>query len=169
MPRRKSHLEGKAGKTLCGRTMNPQEKWGNRYPPSPLSIANSIVDCDCKACLRRYVADDGDDDRPFSIDGVSLYRGDSRKILPEILAGKKVVVLTDPVWPNAIPQLAGFADPIGLLRDTLAAIAPFCDRLAIQMGCNSDPRFLAAVPSEFEFFRTVHMKYVCPYYRGRLL
>jgi len=43
--------------------------------------------------------------------GITIYHGDSREIMPRLTAD---VVITDPVWPNAHPDLVGAEDPVGL-------------------------------------------------------
>ena len=96
----------------------------------------------------------------------SLYHADARDIINDIPAA---VVITDPVWPNALPELKGSDNPMGLLADTISRSAESVKRVSIQLGCNSDPRFLAAVGDRWEFFRVVWMRYSCPGKYGRLL
>lgn len=96
--------------------------------------------------------------------GVTIYHGDCREILPHIEAD---TVVTDPVWPNASPLLRGHEDPFGLCRDALALITS--RRLAVHLGCDSDPRFLACVPPRWEFFRACWLDVSRPHYTGRLL
>ena len=98
--------------------------------------------------------------------GITIYHGDCREILPGLVAE---VVVTDPVWPNAVDTLAGHEDPVGLFASAAALLPPITRRLVVQLGCNSDPRFLVAVPPEFEFFRTCWLEYTSPSYKGRLL
>lgn len=105
--------------------------------------------------------------RPYySEGGVTLYHGDAREILPHLEAD---TIVTDPVWPNASADLAGRDDPFGLLRDTLAVAPRSVVRLAVQLGCDSDPRFLAAVPERWPFFRLCWLDMSRPNYKGRLL
>jgi hypothetical protein len=56
-----------------------------------------------------------------------------------------------------------------MLRDMLEAVPATLDRLAIQMGCNSDPRFTMAVPATLAFFRVAWLEVVRTSYRGRLM
>lgn len=94
--------------------------------------------------------------------GVRIFNGDAREILPSLPAE---CLLTDPVWPNSVfPSVAG---PQRLLTETLS-IAPV-KRIVIHLGCDSDPRFLMAVPSQYPFFRTCDLEYCSPSYKGRLL
>jgi hypothetical protein len=76
-------------------------------------------------------------------------------------------MITDPVWPNAHPDLIGREDPQGLLHGALTCIAP--KRICIWLGCQSDPRFLAAVPSSFPFLRMQYLRRAVPSYNGRCL
>jgi hypothetical protein len=43
------------------------------------------------------------------------------------------------------------------------------DRVAVHLGCDSDPRFLAAVPERWPFFRICHLEIARMGYKGRLL
>lgn len=98
---------------------------------------------------------------------VTLHHGDARELVPQ-LCGQYDVVVTDPVWPNALAELAGSDDPEGLLRDTLVNVE--CRRIIIILGCTSDPRFLAGtVPERFPFVRTCWLRYALPSYSGTVL
>lgn len=100
--------------------------------------------------------------------GVTIYHGDCRDVLPQIEAD---TIVTDPVWPNATAVLQGREDPERLLREALSLIGEGSPikRLAIQLGCDSDPRFLRAVPSWWPFFRVCWLDVSRPNYKGRLL
>ena len=100
--------------------------------------------------------------------GITIYHGDAREMVPE-LAPFAGVVITDPVWPNSVATLAGWEDPSGLFRDVAVNLHRLSNRLVVHLGCNSDPRFLLAVPAEFEFFRVCWLEYTSPSYKGRLL
>jgi len=105
-------------------------------------------------------------DRWESEDGkVLLIRGDCREIIPAL--AKVETVVTDPVWPNASVKMAGQDDPYGLFQQMWESFAFVPDRAAIQLGCDSDPRFLAPVP--LPFFRYVTMELSRKGYKGRLL
>ena len=93
--------------------------------------------------------------------GITIYHGDCREL--DVHAE---TVITDPVWPNATPMLAGSEDPYGLF----AEVAPRWEsakRVAVHLGCNSDPRFLQGIAQPF--FRVVWLRYARPHYLGRLL
>ncbi len=96
---------------------------------------------------------------------IVIYHGDAREILPRL--ADYHTIITDPVWPNALPQLQGSEAPWALLADVLSHSTAL--RLAIHLGGNSDPRFLAGVPPHYPFFRSVWLSYTFPSYRGRLL
>ena len=97
----------------------------------------------------------------------TIYCGDCRKILLELELLETVI--TDPVWPNASPSLQGREDPAGLFRDMCLMLPRDTERLVIQMGCDSDPRFLFGVPSRWAFLRVCWLDYARPSYKGRLL
>lgn len=96
---------------------------------------------------------------------VTLYHGDCREILPHLHA---TAVVTDPVWPDASVALAGSEDPAGLLSAMCSVLGESVQRIAIQLGCDSDPRFLSAVPDRFPFFRVAWLEMVRMSYKGRL-
>ena len=101
----------------------------------------------------------------YSRAGITIYHGDCREVLPSL--GPVDTVLTDPVWPNnSVEEFKGF-DPVKLLTETLELCR--ADRLVIHLGCDSDPRLLAAVPSRFEFARVCWLRFARPNYKGRLL
>jgi hypothetical protein len=93
----------------------------------------------------------------YEKNGVTLYHGDAREVLPSL--GPVGSVITDPVWPNAHQDLAGSADPRGLFDEVLALLPPH-DRLAVWLGCLSDPRFLGSVT--LPFVRQVFIEYSVP-------
>lgn len=94
-----------------------------------------------------------------------LLHGDSRELLRGVTVD---TIITDPVWPNCRGGLLqGWDDPFGLLAETLSVID--AKRLVIILRNDSDPRFLAAVPSRWPFFRCQILPYVMPGYYGRKL
>lgn len=97
--------------------------------------------------------------------GITIYHGDCREILPQIEAD---VCITDPVRPNAHPDLVGSDDPKGLFAGMLAVL-PQMKRLVVWLGCQSDPRFLSVVPEQYPFLRVCSLRYHMPSYRGRCL
>lgn len=95
--------------------------------------------------------------------GITIYHGDARDVLPHVPHGDTCIV--DPVWPNSV--FPAVADPQRLFGEACALLT--CDRLVVQLGCTSDPRFLQAVPERFPFLRACWLRYARPSYRGRVL
>lgn len=107
----------------------------------------------------------------YERDGITIYHGDCREVMPWIAAQGPCglgTILTDPVWPNATAELAGREDPFKLLAEALAC-APVADRLCIHLASDSDPRFLSAVPPSWKFVRACWLDVPRPHYKGRLL
>lgn len=102
----------------------------------------------------------------YSDDHVTLYCDDSRQIVNQLEAE---TIITDPVWPDANVELFGSDDPERMLREVPDLVKPSTSRCAIQIGCDSDPRYLTGVPDRFEFFRVAWLDVSCPHYKGRLL
>ena len=97
-----------------------------------------------------------------------IYCADCRDVLP--LLEPVDSIITDPVWPNATAILTGMEDPFGLLRGALSHISIINKpkRIAIHLGRDTDPRFLAAVP-DMPFFAACWLDCAHPHYKGRLL
>lgn len=103
----------------------------------------------------------------YSDDWVEIYHFDIFDFLHEQMLLPHVLI-TDPVWPNAISVLTGSEDPYGLFqRFWRECSLPI--RAAIHLGCASDPRFLCAVPSSLKHFRTASLDLAIPGHQGRLL
>jgi site-specific DNA-methyltransferase (adenine-specific) len=98
--------------------------------------------------------------------GITIYHGDCREVLPRL--GYVPTIVTDPVWPNARIPLFGADDPAGMFRAMWAALPEYPCRAAVQLGCDTDPRFLADVPAELPFFRVAWLELVRMGYKGRL-
>jgi len=95
--------------------------------------------------------------------------GDCRKILTEIPDKSIDLILTDPVWPNALSLLAGADDPFKLFASAAQHFLRLTNRAVIHLGCTSDPRFLLAIPKEMPFIRVCWLRYTFPTFRGRIL
>lgn len=100
----------------------------------------------------------------YQEDGITIYCADARDIISHL---EFQTLVTDPTWPNADPVLFGCDDPAKMLRQALEYSN--CERLAIHLGCDSDPRFLSAVPERFTFFRVASLELARVGYKGRLL
>lgn len=108
--------------------------------------------------------------RPYYEDiasGITIYCGDARAIVPQL--DRADAIITDPVWPNALPTLAGADDPAGLFAAVAADFPRLAPRLVVHLGADSDPRFLAGVPAALPFIRVCWLEYAVPGYKGRLL
>lgn len=100
--------------------------------------------------------------------GITIYHADSRDILPHLEGADAII--TDPVWPNAPAGIYDGADrPFALLQECAVHFPRLATRVVIQMGCNSDPRFLSAIPPELPFLRVCWLEYALPSYLGRVL
>jgi site-specific DNA-methyltransferase (adenine-specific) len=103
----------------------------------------------------------------YEQDGVTIYHGDCREI--GLFLSPADSIITDPVWPNADPRLVGADDPLRLFVESMDVLCGKALRLVIQLGCDSDPRFLTGVSGYWPFFRVCWLEYVRPNYKGRLL
>ncbi len=101
----------------------------------------------------------------YENDGVVVYHGDAREIIPSL--GEFDAVVTDPVWPNGKAEIAGKDDPEGLLKETLAIC--HTRRFVIHLGSESDPRILRSVPENFPFIRACWLDLSRPHYNGLIL
>ena len=96
--------------------------------------------------------------------GITIYHGDCREVLPQLEVES---IITDPVWPNCEHIFPGI-NAGELLGQALGA-ARVIRRAVIQIGCNSDPRFLSCVPPDLRFLRTCYLEYAVVGYLGRIL
>ena len=97
---------------------------------------------------------------------VYIIHGDCREILPQL--GRIETIVTDPVWPNAVVKLPGRNSPVKLFKEMVKSV-DHADRLVIQLGCDTDPRFLKNIPHVFPFLRVCNLDYTIPHYKGRIL
>lgn len=104
----------------------------------------------------------------YDHEGVTLYHGDAREILPQLPIEGAVSTVTDPIWPNGQRAFPG-VDAWGLWGDVAPLLAKVSTRLVVILGCDSDPRFLGAVPQSMPFFRVSTLRYVRPSYKGHIL
>ena len=101
----------------------------------------------------------------FQDDAVTIWHGDCREIVPRLAFS---AIVTDPVWPNAVVPLFGSDDPLAMFEAMWEACSMLPARAAVQLGCDSDPRFLNAVPPALPFFRVAWLEIVRMGYKGRL-
>lgn len=107
--------------------------------------------------------------KPYYDDGkVRIYHGDARRLVGKV--GQFTSIITDPVWPNCPDgMLTGSRDPYGLFRSVMRRVPRSCLRMAIVLRCDSDPRFLRAVPKRWPYFQTQVLEYLIPGHLGRKL
>jgi len=79
------------------------------------------------------------------------------------------LILTDPVWPNALNKLIGSEDSYRLFKAAAKEFKRLTDRIVVHLGCTSDPRFLSAIPKSMPFVRACWLRYSFPSFRGRIL
>ena len=98
-----------------------------------------------------------------------VIHGDCIDVVQGIPDGAIDAIITDPVWPNCKPQLAGSEDPYGLLARSAADWPRLTKRVIVILGCDSDPRILTAIPSSLPFVRLCWLERVPPTYKGPIL
>lgn len=98
----------------------------------------------------------------YQQDGVTIYHGDCREILPFIDQG---ALVTDPVWPGATVPMAGHGRAELLFREMWKA-GDF-SRAAVQIGCDTPPFFCSCIT--LPFFRHCWLEIARVGYKGRLL
>ncbi len=97
-----------------------------------------------------------------------LRLGDCRAEIGSLEEGAGVI-LTDPVWPNAPAGLFDVSDPVRLFAEVAAHFPRLARRVIVQLGSNSDPRFLSSLPASFKFVRACWLRYARPSYAGTVL
>ena len=102
----------------------------------------------------------------YTEENVTIYHGDCREILP--LLHPVDVVLTDPVWPDC-ERIFPDVDAWEVFSEAAGYFPKLCKRLVVILGCDSDPRFLSAVPASMPFYRVCWMRFIPPRRRGTLL
>lgn len=108
--------------------------------------------------------------RPYYYDPrahITIFHGDARQILPQLTEIETII--TDPIWPNAAAPFQGRERPTELFQEMCEAIPASAQRLVIQLGCDTDPRFLRVVGNRWKFLRVCWLDYAHPSYKGRLL
>ena len=102
----------------------------------------------------------------FEEDGITIYHGDCREVMPQLECES---IITDPVWPNVPEGMFPGVNPQQLLYDMFAFAPAATYRFTIIMRNDSDPRILSCVPERFEFLQVAWLQYVMPGYLGRVL
>jgi hypothetical protein len=60
-------------------------------------------------------------------------------------------------------------DPYRLFAEVAARFPRLARRVVVQLGCNSDPRFLSGMPAALPFVRACWLRYARPSYAGTVL
>lgn len=95
--------------------------------------------------------------------------GDARELAGAFQPRGPTVLLTDPVWPNRSKDLFPGVDAAELLREVLEQLVGKVSHVVLHVGCTTDPRFAAAVPAHWPFWRTCWLDYDVPVRRGQSL
>ena len=103
--------------------------------------------------------------REEQIGDCRLICADCLEVLPTL--GKVDAVVTDPPWDQA-KGIHGSGDPRGLFATVSAALAN-ARMVTVQLGCYTDPCFLAPLARLMPFFHACWLSYVPPSYNGRIL
>lgn len=100
----------------------------------------------------------------YEENGITIFHADAREIIASISAE---AIVTDPVWPNSVfPKVT---NPQKLLEEVLSSVDESVQRVTVHLGCDSDPRFLCAVPLRWPFIRVCDLDYARPTYKGRIV
>lgn len=103
----------------------------------------------------------------------TILTGDARDVVRALPDVSFEAIITDPVWPNALPGLAvGETDPAALFASVASEFPRLLKpggRVVVTLGRDSDPRFLTGVPGVLPFLASCFLEYACPNHNGRLL
>ena len=78
-------------------------------------------------------------------------------------------IVTDPIWPDSTANIPNSDCAYDMWQWFLPLIPASTKRLAVHLGCDSDPEFLKNTKKRFKFFRVCWLEYVRPHYVGRLM
>lgn len=93
--------------------------------------------------------------------GVRLIHGDALQVLPTLGTDRdRTVIITDPVWPNAPAGMFEVTDALKLFKAAAKHFSRLARRVVVILGCNSDPRFLNAMPARLRFVRAIWLRLV---------
>lgn len=131
---------------------------GRRGHESGVSVGLALASRNGRGVMKPY----------YEHAGVAIYHGDCREFLNGRGQDVADTLITDPIWPGCENVFPG-VDAKLLLNDALYRCTPTrMLRLAIHLGCDSDPRFLS-VPKAWDFFRVATLDVARVGYKGRLL
>lgn len=97
----------------------------------------------------------------YEDEGVTIYCGDAREILPQI--GRADCGITDPPWPDGERlDLCRGESHWQVWEETAPLLVSRVERLIVWLGVRSDPRFLASVPRSMPYLRSLRLRYPVP-------
>ena len=102
----------------------------------------------------------------YQDDWVTIYHGDCRDILPTVVGHS---LITDPVWPGATAAIKGADAPEDLWKWAMALASHEVQRVAVHLGCDTSPAFLATMQERWAFARVCWLEIVFPHCKGRIL
>lgn len=101
----------------------------------------------------------------YEHDGIVIYHGDCREILPRL--DPVDLVLTDPPWPMKAEVVQGSLNALELWKEVCPLLK--AKRLVLWVAIQHDPRqFLNALP-DWPYLRGVYIRRAIPGYFGRAL
>jgi hypothetical protein len=99
----------------------------------------------------------------------TVVHGDARELARAFEPARPTVLITDPVWPNRAASIFPGIDAPTLLRQVLEELVGKVSHVVLHVGCATDPRFAAAVPAHWPYWRTCWLRYEVPTRRGTVL
>lgn len=108
-------------------------------------------------CLNEFP--DGLVNAVMVVDAIEFMRALPDKSVP--------LIITDPPWPDCDVDF-GVSDPWKLFAEFAYEADRLTDRVIVVLGCDTDPRFLSALPIRLPFFRVCWLRRIPGSYRGSL-
>lgn len=105
----------------------------------------------------------------FPFDENTIVTGDALKILPQIPGDHVDLILTDPVWPGAKPELPGKRIAVELFKEASTYFRQIAPRVIIHLGMTTDPRMLAGLSYAMPFVQVCWLRWIPPAFRGPIM
>lgn len=105
----------------------------------------------------------------FPFDENTIVTGDARRILPQIPGDHVDLILTDPVWPDAKPELPGKKIAAEIFEYAARFFHLIAPRVIIHLGLKTDPRILAGLSQKMPFVQVCWLRWIPPSYRGPIM
>ena len=149
--------------------------WSNGHRPIPKVVSMAMKWLDAPSTSKNIPYKE----RRFNAKGELKHIGESLLIhgdattlnLSHYLKECVDTILVDPVWPNAIPDLAGSHAPYQLFTNMMTHMTQYLHlhgRIIVQMRCDSDPKILS-ISDQYPFIRAAWLPYAIPSPQGRVL